>query len=174
MIGNTMTGPRRRRRFSFFCSAIGLAALVLGVAGLVHSPTLRAATTEMIVVDRNSGLAISGFDPVAYFVNGAAVLGKPDFEASVAGVVWRFRNPGNRGAFVSNPDVYMPRFGGYDPLGIARGVAVAGDPRLWALSGERLYLFATPQDRDRFAQDAGGIVAEAERNWSSVQLTLSP
>ena len=35
---------------------------------------------------------------------------------------------GNRAAFAANPDIYMPRFGGYDPLGVARGVAVAGNP----------------------------------------------
>ena len=73
------------------------------------------------MVDRNSGLAISGFDPVAYFIDGAASLGKGEFEASFAGAVWRFRNEGNRGAFMADPDIYMPRFGGYDPIGVARG-----------------------------------------------------
>ena len=33
------------------------------------------------------------------------------------GAIWRFRNEGNRAAFAADPEVYMPRFGGYDPVG---------------------------------------------------------
>jgi hypothetical protein len=169
-----MTAPRRQRKLR----SLGLAAafMTAGVAigGLVQPATIRAATTEYLVVDRNSGLAISGFDPVAYFIDRVASLGKGDFEASFAGAVWRFRNEGNRGAFMADPDIYMPRFGGYDPIGVARGVAVAGDPRLWTLSGERLYLFSTPEGRELFAGDAEQVVATAERKWPSVKLTLSP
>ena len=115
----------------------------VAIGGLGQPAMIRAATTEQLVVDRNSGLAINGFDPVAYFIDGVASLGKGDFEASFAGAVWRFRNEGNRGAFVADPEIYMPRYGGYDPIGVARGVAVAGDPRLWTLAGARLYLFST-------------------------------
>ncbi len=146
----------------------------LAIGGLVPPGMIRAATTEYLVVDRNSGLAISGFDPVAYFIEGVASLGKGEFEASFAGAVWRFRNEGNRGAFIADPDTYMPRFGGYDPVEVARGVAIPGDPRLWTLSGERLYLFATPESRELFAGDAERMIATADRRWPSVQLTLSP
>ena len=133
MIGKTMTAPRRQRklRLSRPRRPAVLAAAASPSAGSPRPAAIRAATTELIVVDRNSGLAISGFDPVAYFIDGVAMPGKGDFEASFAGAVWRFRNEGNRGAFIADPDTYMPRFGGYDPIGVARGVAVPGDPRLW-------------------------------------------
>jgi hypothetical protein len=146
----------------------------VAIGGLGQPAMIRAATTEQLVVDRNSGLAINGFDPVAYFIDGVASLGKGDFEASFAGAVWRFRNEGNRGAFVADPDIYMPRYGGYDPIGVARGVAVAGDPRLWTLSGARLYLFSTAEGRDLFAGDAEPVIATADHKWPSVKLTLSP
>jgi hypothetical protein len=174
MIGKTMTAPRRQRKLRCLGPAAALIAASVAIAGLAQPGMIRAATTEYLVVDRNSGLAISGFDPVAYFIDGVASLGKGDFEASFAGAVWRFRNEGNRGAFIADPDTYMPRFGGYDPIGVARGVAVAGDPRLWILSGERLYLFSAPEGRDRFVGEAERIVAAAEGKWPSVKLTLSP
>jgi hypothetical protein len=135
---------------------------------------VRAATTEQVVTDRNTGLAISGFDPVAYFIDGAPMPGKDEFEASFAGAVWRFRNEGNRGAFIIDPEVYMPRYGGYDPVGVARGVAVPGDPRLWLMRGERLYLFYTPEARDAFAGDAERLATIADSKWIEVQRTLSP
>src|SRR6266508_3574524 len=145
MIGKTMTAPRRQRKLASLGLPAGLLAAFMAIGGLAAPVAIRAATTEYIVVDRNSGLAINGFDPVAYFIDGVASLGKGDFEASFAGAVWRFRNEGNRGAFIADPDIYMPQFGGYDPIGVARGVAIAGEPRLWVLSGERLYLFSTPE-----------------------------
>lgn len=153
-----------------------LLASLVTAAAVAGGPALPAgaATTELVVVDPRTGLAISGYDPVAYFTENAPRLGKGEFECSFAGVVWRFRNEGNRAAFLDDPDIYMPRFGGYDPLGVARGVAVAGDPRLWLLSGERLYLFFAPENKAAFADDPEQIAAAAERKWPAVQLTLAP
>ena len=74
------------------------------------------------MVDRHSGLAISGFDPVAFFTDGKPVPGAAGIEFTYGGAVWRFCNIGNREAFAAQPEVYMPRFGGYDPVGVARGL----------------------------------------------------
>src|SRR5262245_57627098 len=98
-------------------------------------------TTGRIVVTRYSGLAIEGFDPVAYFTDARPVRGLPDFEASQAGAVWRFHNASNRDAFAAHPEIYGPQFGGYDPIDVARGVALAGNPRFFVVTGQRLYLF---------------------------------
>jgi hypothetical protein len=52
-----------------------------------------------------------------------AASGRPEFERMPEGTTWRFRNEGNRAAFAADPDVFLPRFGGYDPVALARGVA---------------------------------------------------
>jgi hypothetical protein len=118
-----MTAPRRPWKLRSL--ALPLLATAASINVLAGSTAIRAATTEHIVLDRNSGLAIGGFDPVAYFVDAAATLGRGDFEYGFAGAVWRLRNQGNRAAFIADPDVYLRRYGGYDPTAIARG----GDPR---------------------------------------------
>ena len=174
IIGKTMTTPRRQRKLRLVGLGTGLLAAAAAIGGLAAPAAIRAATTELIVVDRNSGIAIGGFDPVAYFIDGVAMPGKGDFEASFAGAVWRFRNEGNRGAFLADPDTYLPRFGGYDPTGVARGAAVPGDPRLWVMQGRRLYLFYRAEARDLFAGDAEAVIAAADLRWPSVQRTLSP
>ena len=61
-------------------------AVVSGVVSFTAGP-VRAATTERIVADPHTGLAISGFDPVAYFTNAAAVPGRPEFELRLKGVL---------------------------------------------------------------------------------------
>ena len=160
--------PTRRALPALF-GAAGLLALAGSLAGMPGW----AATTEQVVADHR-GIAIDGHDPVAYFVDGAPRLGKGEFEHTFAGVVWRFRNPGNRGAFIANPEVYMPRFGGYDPVAVSREVAVPGDPRLWAIAEKRLYLFYTADALKTFAADSSRIVAAAEKNWATVLRTLAP
>jgi hypothetical protein len=141
---------------------------------VVSALPIGAATTEYIVVDRNTGLAIHGYDPVAYFTNGAPTLGRGDFEHRHAGVVWRFRNSGNLGAFVADPEVYMPRFGGYDPVGLSRNVPLAGDPRIWLIEGDHLYLFQSPENKAIFAVHVEQVTTAAGEAWPAVQKTLVP
>jgi len=108
------------------------AALALGLSVVLSlgSFAAQAATTQRVVTDRNSGLAIYGVDPVEYFTDKKPVVGRPEFEFRFAGAIWRFLNEGNRAAFIADPKVYMPQYGGYDPVGIGRGVTTPGYPQL--------------------------------------------
>lgn len=132
-----------------------------------------AATTERVVTNRYSGLAIEGFDPLAYFVDHRPELGLPEFEAAQGGAVWRFRNEGNRASFVAHPDVYGPQFGGYDPVDLARGVTVAGSPMFWLIAGDRLYLFGREETRDAFAANPAPYAKEAKARWPSLEDQLA-
>jgi hypothetical protein len=165
---------RRQARKVAFRRGGAPAALAAALWIVATALPIGAATTEYVVVDRNSGLAIHGFDPVAYFTNRAPLLGWGEYEHRHAGAVWRFRNPGNLGAFAADPDVYMPRFGGYDPMGVGRGVAAAGDPRIWLIVGDRLYLFASPESKAAFAADSDQAASAADEAWPTVQRALSP
>jgi hypothetical protein len=133
----------------------------------------RASTTERVVVNRFSGIAIEGFDPVAYFVLGRPVRGVEDFEAGEGGAVWRFHNEGNRAFFVAHPEIYGPQFGGYDPIDVARGVTFASNPRFWVISGQRLYLFGLEANRDAFAANPDRFLEQANARWPGLQQNLA-
>lgn len=149
-------------------------ALLLGaVFAGVNAPGPFAATTERVVTDHHTGLALYGVDPVAYFTDRKPVEGKPDFEFRHLGVVWRFHNEGNRAAFTANPEVYMPRYGGYDPVGIGRGRATPGYPTLWIIFDERLYLFYTADARAAFIASPGTVIASASARWATVKSELA-
>jgi hypothetical protein len=168
-----MTAARRGWKSAIGPAALGL-GLLFGVPAWFEAGPAGAATTERLVVDRHTGLALYGFDPVAYFTDVKPMVGRPELELSFAGAVWRFRNEGNRAAFVDRPDVYMPRFGGYDPLGVVRGVAVPGDPQLWLVARQRLYLFQTRATRDAFAAAPDRFLAAAQEKWLEVVQALVP
>ncbi len=143
-------------------------AVVLGL-GAIAAP---AFAGDPIVVNAETGLALSGFDPVAYFTDSKPKMGRPEMEWSRDGVVWRFANEGNRAAFAESPDVYMPRFAGYDPVAIARGTSVPGHPLFWAVIGERLYVFYNDTARAAFVADPGRIIEAAGRRWPEVERTI--
>jgi hypothetical protein len=165
-----MTAARRQRKRGRLRAA--------ALAALLSAPSLfpavaPAAATERIVVDRHTGLAIGGYDPVAFYTDGKPTPGDPDLEYAYGGAVWRFANIGNREAFMERPDVYMPQFGGYDPLGVAHGIALAGSPVLWLIAGERLYLFYDQKRLAAFAAEPERIGSAADRKWPEVLDTLS-
>ena len=132
----------------------------------------RAATTAPVVADRFTGLAIGGFDPVAYFTDGRPLRGDPGFELMQAGAVWRFRSESNRAFFVAHPEIYGPQFGGYDPVDVARGVAYPGNPQLWLVSEKRLYLFGRVETRDAFAAAPARVLQDARKRWDELQAEL--
>jgi YHS domain-containing protein len=148
-----------------------LLLVLLLLAGLSGRPD--AAVTERIVTNSHTGLAIDGFDPVAYFTDSAPIMGRAEFEYRYKGVIWRFDNEGNRAAFAKDTDQYMPRFGGYDSVAIARGVALAGNPSFWAIVHDRLYLFYSAEALASFKSDTDSAIGAAEAKWPSVMESLT-
>jgi hypothetical protein len=114
-----------------------------------------------------SGLALGGFDPVAYHAQGRAAAGRAEYEMLHRGDVWRFASAANRAAFADAPAIYEPAFEGYDPTGVADGVAVETDPRLFAVVAQRLFLFRTAANRTAFLRDAE-LRRRADANWHAV------
>ena len=164
-----MTAARQQRKRPFLTV---LALFIALGAGIFAPGTINAATDNQLTVNPDTGLAISGFDPVSYFTDGKAQFGRPEFELNKDGAVWRFSNEGNRGAFDLNPEVYAPRFGGYDPVAIGRDRSVRGHPLFWAVVGQRLYLFYSEKTRLAFLADPGRIIATAERKWPDVSRAI--
>ena len=150
-------------------------AWLVALAGIgLAGPRAEAwAVTERVVVNRHSGLAIDGFDPVAYFTDAEAAKGLPDVEAIQSGAVWRFRNEANRAVFLAHPEIYGPQFGGYDPVEAASGKIVAGRAQLWLISGERLYLFSREDNLSTFAAGPEAILKQAGGKWPVLVETLS-
>src|SRR3954462_10971449 len=167
----TMTAQRQER----YASRPGIALFALLAsffAVLSLDSAASAATTERVVVNRYSGLAIEGFDPVAYFTESMAARGSPDFEARGGGAVWRFRNLGNRASLLAHPEIYGPQFGGYDPVDLGRGVTYAGNPRFWVVTGQRLYLFGREENRDAFAAEPQHFLKDASARWPAIEQNL--
>ena len=148
-----------------------LAVLAPVAARATHILPAMIGATELIDTDRRSGLALSGYDPVAYQVDGRAVPGLAAHEEIFAGVAWRFGSAANRAAFLRDPAAFLPRIGGYDAAAAVAGRVASADPRLFTVSEGRLYLFRTEEGRRRFLAD-GNAADAAEQGWIRIRTAL--
>jgi hypothetical protein len=162
-----------KRRGWKYRKLLVLALLAVGVGPVAGPRRSDAATTQRIVVDRHTGIAIGGFDPMAYFTDRLPMSGRAEFEYSLDGAVWRFANEGNRAAFIEHPEIYRPRFGGYDPTAVGRGVAVPGNPMFWLIFDDKLYLFLDQETWSAFLADSAAMARAAEARWPDVERSLA-
>ena len=163
-------------RFSRGCAGVLLAVLAGGHATALRSERLDLlpsvlGVTELYAADQRSGLALAGLDPVTYLLDAQPLAGVPGNELIHDGVVWRFVSHANRAVFTTRPDAFLPRFGGYDPLGVTGNVLVVGDPRIFAVRSGRLYLFHTSANRERFLEDET-LAEQAEARWPILRARL--
>lgn len=117
------------------------------------------------------GVAIDGFDVVAYYTSGntsgGAHKGTHNFQVSWSGSLWYFRNMANQQAFSDDPEKYAPQYGGYDPFGMAlNGTAQPATPELWAVVEGKLYLFHSGKSRKLWQENEPENRKNADHHWA--------
>ncbi|TVR09960.1 MAG: hypothetical protein EA385_05560 [Salinarimonadaceae bacterium] len=118
-----------------------------------------------------SGIALEGYDPVSYFLDAGPRPGAAAHEVVWNGVAWRFSSAANRAAFVSRPEAYAPRLGGFDALAMAQGRLVEAASRFAAIVDKRLYLFSSREARDAFLDNPQAVL-QAEAVWRNERTRL--
>lgn len=111
------------------------------------------------------GVALKGYDPVAYFTAGKPVKGAADFSHEWMGATWRFSSAANRAQFQANPEKYAPQFGGYCAWAVSHGYTADIDPEAWKVVDGKLYLNYNKSVQRKWEQDQRNRIEEANRNW---------
>jgi len=117
----------------------------------------------------SSGLALKGYDPVAYFTEQKPVTGKAEFTARHEGATYRFASAASRDAFLAEPAKYAPQYGGYCAFGMASGYKAPIEPDAWSVVEGKLYLNYNRSVRSTWAADIPGYIRKADANWPSVR-----
>ena len=118
------------------------------------------------------GLAVGGYDPVAYFTEQKAVPGTPGINTEHDGAVYRFSSTANREAFLKNPQAYLPQYGGYCAWAVSRGSSAGIDPEAWTIQDGRLFLNLSRGVHRRFQKDLEENIRKADANWPKVKSRL--
>jgi len=151
----------------FFATA--LATLVLS-GPLASAPVFAGVpgSTSAINVDEH-GLALGGYDAVAYFETGKPAHGKETIVATYGGARYLFTSEAHRKTFLSDPAKYIPEFGGFCAVGTSYGEKVDVDPETGKVVKGKLYLNNSPQVAAKFDEDPLGTISRAEQNWPVVK-----
>ena len=142
-------------------------AVAVALAAVLATP-VAWATQEPIYTGTLSDLAVSGYDPVAYFTDGKPVEGDRANSYEWQGVTWRFATPENLEAFKADPAKYAPQYGGYCAWAVSQGYTASADPQAWRIVDGKLYLNYSLDVQKTWEQDVPGNITKANANWPTV------
>ena len=144
------------RKFLFFVVFIGIAV----------SLTACSKTAAFAAVDiDDEGVALNGFDAVAYFAVENAVQGNNTYTFAWNGAKWLFSSAENLERFKQNPEAYAPQFGGYCSFAVSKGYTADGDPKAWKIVDGKLYLNYSPEVKEMWEKNEGPNIEKGNEHW---------
>lgn len=143
-----------KKLFLVFCFFLGL-------------PLLAQSAKSFRNLDKD-GLALQGYDPVAFFTQNKPVKGTPEFQSNDHGAKYFFASAEDKSTFDANPSKYEPQFGGFCAYGVSRGHAAPVKIDAFQIVNGRLLMQYDLGVKDDFNKDAQGNLAKADKNWPSL------
>ncbi|MCB9994560.1 MAG: hypothetical protein H6873_13000 [Hyphomicrobiaceae bacterium] len=126
------------------------------------------------LTDPLTGVALSGYDPVSYFTEADPEKGSSAFEYYWQGVSWYFASNANLENFKRAPEYYAPQFGGHGAMSMARGYLSQGDPLIYLVLDDELFLFYSAGNRVAFESVRNSARLDARENWARLREGLVP
>jgi YHS domain-containing protein len=114
--------------------------------------------------------ALDGYDPVAYFTEGAPVRGDRKFSTRWGEAQWYFSSQANLDNFKADPSKYAPQYGGYCAFGTAEGHKAPTKPDAWTIVNDKLYLNYNEDVKAMWLKEQSKLIHLADSNWSTVKL----
>lgn len=145
-----------------------LLALFLGLFG-EPGP----AHAKELFYQNRAGIAIQGYDPVAYFTEGKAVKGSDAFAYRWLGATWHFASAEHRDLFTADPIKYAPRYGGYCTSGIVKRDIHGTNPNFWRMVDGKLYLNGSQFALQRWLDSDPEAVEKADAEWELLKADLT-
>ncbi|NKF52123.1 YHS domain-containing protein [Shewanella sp. WXL01] len=131
-----------------------IALLLMGCTSLAKEP-----------VYNDEGVAVNGYDVVAYFTQDKAVKGSSDFASSYNGNQWYFASAQHKALFDKTPEKYAPQYGGYCAYAMSSGFVVSTDPEAFTVFQDKLYLNYSLSVRENWLKNKVQFIEEADGHW---------
>lgn len=134
---------------------------------LVASTAAFAQTKTLQNLDKQ-GVAIQGYDPVAFFTQGKPVKGQAQFESTFNGAKYLFASAEDKAAFDANPAKYEPQFGGFCAYAVSEGHTAPVKIEAFMIVNGRLLMQYDLGIKKTFEKDPQGRLAKADKNWPGI------
>src|ERR1700719_2139330 len=169
----------KMRRYSF--AATGIAALI---SGAVPNPACASDTAMQnpLRIERSAGtivlaenkaklkkvrlnnVILKGYDPVAYFKEGKAVMGSPFITSTYKGATYLFASREDKADFDKSPAKFEPQYGGYCAYSMSKGERHDIDPKAFHIYKGKLYVCGTPEQMKMFSTNIDESISKADTN----------
>ncbi len=117
----------------------------------------------------NSIVGVQGYDLVSYRTSGTPQRGNGNHIVEHHGITYQFVNDENKEKFAKNPHRYLPAYGGYCAYGVAVGKKFVGDPDVWKIVDNKLYLNLDNKIQGIWKKDISGNIQKAESKWGQIK-----
>ena len=124
--------------------------------------------SQTVKFSGNNGVAINGFDPVAYFTLQKALEGNSNYSYEWSGSIWKFVSKDNLNLFQANPEKYAPQFGGYCAYGCSEKHLSPTDPKAFTIINDKLYLNYNQKVKEVWIKDTANRIQAANQYWKSI------
>jgi YHS domain-containing protein len=135
----------------------------------ISTPVLAAGDINVV---SSNGLAIHGYDPVAYFVSGEPQEGIAAYSYEFEGTKWAFVNEENKQAFIANPDAYNPQYGGHCAYAASKNSIANTDPYAWTIHDGKLYLNYSKGVRTLWNLSRDSNIVKVDGYWPELARTI--
>jgi len=115
-----------------------------------------------------SGVAVRGYDSVAYFTQGKPVKGVDAYSTEWSGATWKFSSNEHLELFENDPEKYAPQYGGYCAYGVAMNNLIKIDPDVWTIVDDKLYLNFNASVKRKWVKDIPGYISKADSNFENL------
>ena len=166
-------------------AAAGMTALVAGTVlntasaadTAIRNPLQieRSAGTVILVENKTklkkvrlNNVILKGYDPVAYFNQGKAVMGNPLIKSSYNGATYLFASREDKAEFEQSPAKFEPQYGGYCAYSMSKGERHDIDPKAFHIYKGKLYVCGTPEQMKEFSANIDANASKADQNWLKI------
>lgn len=169
--GQNQVRARSQVRLSFHYIAMFLVAAFFVIATTNANAAPKINTLEktgLLGKFKESGIAIRGYDTVAYWTEGKPVKGSESFIVDWEGAAWHFASQENAQLFEADPAKYAPQYGGYCAYGVAQDALVKIEPENWVIIENKLYLNYNDGVQGKFDKDVFGFIKSADAKFEEL------
>lgn len=150
--------------------ALAFASVLGAVSPAIAGPEINTSVGIVLADGKPAlGLAVHGYDVVAYQTVGKPTKGDAKFATTQSKATYRFASQANLDLFKANPAKYEPAYGGFCAFGVSVGAKFDGDPTLWKVVEGKLYLNLDAGIQQMWLKDIPGNIAKAEVNWRRIK-----
>ncbi len=144
---------------------IKLSLLILAIG--LSWPAFGQTNKAIVNLDKQ-GIAVQGYDPVAFFTDQKPVKGVAGLQSTFHGAIYCFASAEHKALFDAHPENYEPAFGGYCAYGVSKGHLAPIKVEVFQIVDGRLLMQNSAHARDGFNEDPKGNLAKADATWPAL------